>query len=114
MGDLTLNFSKREFVCSHCGRRVGPPADFVAALQRLRTSIGKPLRIVSGYRCPVFNRKVGGIRTSQHLTGNAADIPRGYCTPAQAHAAGLTGVGTRDGFVIHVDHKLGGPFTFKE
>ena len=32
------------------------------------------LRINSGYRCPELNKAVGGVSTSAHLTGFAADI----------------------------------------
>ena len=30
--------------------------------------------VSSGYRCPALNSKVGGAKTSAHLTGNAADL----------------------------------------
>ena len=33
-----------------------------------------PIRINSGYRSPQLNRKIGGVATSNHLTGCAADI----------------------------------------
>ena len=33
-----------------------------------------PLIVDSGYRCPVLNKFVGGVPTSQHLLGQAADI----------------------------------------
>lgn len=32
------------------------------------------IRVNSGYRCPELNRAVGGVETSAHLTGLAADI----------------------------------------
>ena len=34
----------------------------------------EPIRINSGYRSPQLNRKIGGVTTSNHLTGCAADI----------------------------------------
>ena len=34
----------------------------------------EPIRINSGYRSPQLNRKIGGVPTSNHLTGCAADI----------------------------------------
>ena len=34
----------------------------------------EPIRINSGYRSPQLNRKIGGVATSNHLTGCAADI----------------------------------------
>ena len=33
-----------------------------------------PIRINSGYRSPQLNRKIGGVATSNHLTGCAVDI----------------------------------------
>lgn len=43
-------------------------------LQPLRDSWGGPLFINSGYRCPELNKAVGGVPTSQHVTGSAADV----------------------------------------
>ena len=43
-------------------------------LQPLRDAWGKPLTINSGYRCPKLNEKVGGVPTSQHVKGQAADV----------------------------------------
>ena len=34
----------------------------------------KPILINSGYRSPQFNKKIGGVPTSNHLTGCAVDI----------------------------------------
>ena len=34
----------------------------------------EPIRINSGYRSPQLNKKVGGVATSNHLTGCAVDI----------------------------------------
>ena len=42
-------------------------------LEPARQQVG-PIIINSGYRNEVVNRKVGGVKTSQHLTGQAADI----------------------------------------
>jgi hypothetical protein len=43
-------------------------------LEPIRALLGVPLQINSGYRCDRLNRAVGGSRTSQHMTGDAADI----------------------------------------
>lgn len=43
-------------------------------LQPLRDRIDKPINISSGYRCLKLNEKVGGVPTSQHVMGQAADI----------------------------------------
>ena len=43
-------------------------------LEGLRMRAGTPIRINSGYRSPQLNKKIGGVPTSNHLTGCAADI----------------------------------------
>ena len=43
-------------------------------LEVLRMRAGTPIRINSGYRSPQLNKKIGGVPTSNHLTGCAADI----------------------------------------
>ncbi len=74
MGDLAKNFSRYEFIC-HCGcglDQVDP--ELVAALQRLRNRIGRPIYVNSGCRCAAHNAAVRGARNSYHLRGMAADI----------------------------------------
>lgn len=46
-------------------------------LDPLRTWYGKPLTVSSGYRCPALNKAVKGSTTSQHMSGQAADIDTG-------------------------------------
>lgn len=48
-----------------------------AVLDPLREKYGKPITVNSGYRCPDLNRAVGGVRDSQHMKGEAADISAG-------------------------------------
>lgn len=43
-------------------------------LDPLRERYGKPIRVTSGYRCKALNDAVGGSKTSDHMTGRAADI----------------------------------------
>lgn len=43
-------------------------------LDPLREAWGAPIIIGSGYRCPELNKLVGGVKNSQHVTGEAADI----------------------------------------
>ena len=42
-------------------------------LEPARLIVG-PIIINSGFRCEAVNRKVGGVKNSQHLIGQAADI----------------------------------------
>ncbi len=42
--------------------------------QPIREHFGVPIYISSGYRSAALNKKIGGSRTSQHLTGEAIDI----------------------------------------
>lgn len=59
-----------------------PSTDEIVALNALvdnildpaRTAIGQPIIVTSGYRCPELNKRVGGVATSQHTRGEAADI----------------------------------------
>lgn len=52
-------------------------------LDPLRAMIARPIIITSGYRCQRVNELVGGSKTSQHLSGKAADFHvQGY-TPQQ-------------------------------
>ena len=46
-------------------------------LDPLRKAYGKPIYVTSGFRCATLNKAVGGVSTSQHLTGCAADIDAG-------------------------------------
>jgi len=43
-------------------------------LVEFRSIIKKPIYINSGYRCSEYNQKVGGIKSSYHMFGMAADI----------------------------------------
>ena len=46
----------------------------VDLLDAIRERIGKPIEVLSGYRCPEHNAEVGGVPNSQHVEGTAADI----------------------------------------
>ncbi|MBR4499772.1 MAG: peptidase M15 [Paludibacteraceae bacterium] len=43
-------------------------------LDPLREAWGAPIVVTSGYRCVRLNAAVGGVKTSQHTLGQAADI----------------------------------------
>jgi len=70
----TANFSLAEFGCS-CGCGMNETKiELLHALQEVRTSLEEPMSITSGYRCEEHNKAVGGVNTSSHVQGWAADI----------------------------------------
>jgi uncharacterized protein YcbK (DUF882 family) len=46
----------------------------IEVLQRIRDYVGVPITIVSSYRSPAYNKKVGGARFSMHLQFKAIDF----------------------------------------
>jgi zinc D-Ala-D-Ala carboxypeptidase len=101
------NFSPREMACKGTGQLL---IDEVAMdnLQKLRDTLGRPLIVVSAYRSPEHNRKVGGAPNSYHLKGCAFDIRMDNHHPWEfelaAKAAGFRGFGyyAKTGF-MHID-----------
>lgn len=90
MGTITKDFSYREFERSEVAEAKHicnvitsfEVRDSILALtenvlQPLRDAWGKPLKVNSGYRCKALNAAVGGVPTSQHVKGEAADIAAG-------------------------------------
>lgn len=83
---LTKNFNVAELSRSEAATRKGvdntPPPEAVEnlralaekVLQPLRDAMGQPMRVNSAYRGPAANAAIGGSKTSQHMTGEAADI----------------------------------------
>lgn len=67
-------FKHKEFDCKcGCGLNNMNP-ESIAVLDTIRESAGIPFIVASGSRCPKHNQEVGGLLTSSHLTGYAADI----------------------------------------
>lgn len=98
--NLTPHFTLAELMASTKARQLGinntPPQELVPRLvrtaemlERIRTTLGVPVTVTSGYRCNALNRAVGGVTSSDHTQGHAADIVApGYGTPYQV-AKGL-------------------------
>ena len=103
--DAIKNFKLAEFRCRHCGK-LKLNINLLLKLEELRTALGdKPMIINSGYRCITHNANVGGIKTSEHLKGNAADIRVVGLSPDEVHKVADTmfnGVGKYNTFT-HVD-----------
>lgn len=91
--DLSTHFSLSEFVTSQTAARLGidntPPQAVMRAILRtatgmegVRTLLGAPIIISSGYRSPELNKAIGGAKNSQHVKGEAVDfICPGYGIP---------------------------------
>lgn len=57
-------------------------------LERIRTTLDTPVIVTSGYRSGPVNKAVGGVTSSDHSQGHAADIVApGYGTPYQVAKA---------------------------
>lgn len=87
MGTISKDFSYSEFENSRIAKEKGicnvvrsfAVRDAIKSLvdnvlQPLRDIAGVPLSINSGYRCSELNATVGGVPTSQHVKGEAADV----------------------------------------
>ena len=87
---LEENFSLSEFRCKDGTEVREDLLDNVRILaknlQVLRDHVGKPIVIISGYRSPKYNRRIGGARKSQHMQAKAADIKIGGMSPKEVMA----------------------------
>ena len=112
-------FKDREFAC-----RDGTPypvrwrktrlRKLRGSANKIRRRAGVPLSVLSGYRTPKYNRKVGGARRSQHPQGLAMDIRARGITVKQLFElimdmkrAGdlpdVMGIGYYPGRFVHID-----------
>ena len=83
---LSEHFSLGEFVRSSTAQRMSidntPDAEVIENLRNLctkgleprREQLGQPVVITSGFRSKRLNETVGGVKNSQHLRGEAADL----------------------------------------
>lgn len=76
---LSEHFTLQEFDC-HSGAVV--PPELVPNVQRLVDEVLEPLRakwcgplvVISGYRAPLYNLRIGGAPKSAHMEAMAADV----------------------------------------
>ncbi|AXM95723.1 D-Ala-D-Ala carboxypeptidase family metallohydrolase [Pseudomonas plecoglossicida] len=82
---ITPHFTLDEMTVSQLAAREGldntPPPEAYAnlqllcsALEQVRSLMGAPIIVSSGYRSPELNKRVGGGVASQHMQGLAADF----------------------------------------
>lgn len=112
VGRLSPHFDAAEFACPHC--HVALVRDeLLSLLERLRARVGKPLHIVSGYRCPVHNAAIDGATDSMHMYGAASDLLPGLVSSAMARSSGAKGIGTAGAWAVHVDVRDGPVTTWR-
>ena len=82
---LSTHFTLEEFTASDTAARLGIDNDLPAELypaakataemlEAIRTHLGVPIIVSSGYRCPLLNHAIGSSDTSDHMKAMAADI----------------------------------------
>lgn len=84
---LSKDFKLSEFLKSETARKHGINNSYISyvivnnlqslvthVLQPLRDAINIPIRINSGYRSSLLNKRLNGAKNSQHMFGYAADI----------------------------------------
>jgi len=88
--NLTQHFTLDELIHSNKAIEMGidnrPPAEMLPRLvlvaqmlERVRSTLGVPIMVTSGYRCFALNQAVGSRTTSDHTQGHAADfVAPGY------------------------------------
>ncbi len=91
------NFTADEFRC-RCGcGRADMDSYFMARLQGVRDTYGRPMPINSGFRCPEYDRAIGG--AGVHPKGHAGDIAVSgegvYHLQRAAYLAGMRGIGVK-------------------
>ena len=118
-GQIGRFFSWAELTASGAAARLGidntPTPEARRAMQALvatvldplRAHLGRPVRITSGFRAPPVNRAVSGSPTSQHMSGEAADIKADGMS-AEALAAVVVGLGVPFDQVIWYAPERGG------
>jgi zinc D-Ala-D-Ala carboxypeptidase len=84
--NLSKNLTLFEMIRSETAKRKGvsnqPTPEHIENMKVLAEKIFQPIRehfdvpiyISSGYRSAALNKKIGGVKNSQHLTGEAIDI----------------------------------------
>ena len=108
-------FEMKEFACKCCGQ-LPPSAEqnlqalVEHVLDPARERLGIPITVNSGYRCPAHNKAVGGVKNSQHLKGEAADIT---CADNKRLAEIIEQLGNFDQLIVyptflHVSYKRQG------
>ena len=87
LGEFTKSGSHPEVYNIPSHEAIANLANLSKWLEVLRERAGTPIVINSGYRSPQLNKKIGGVPTSNHLTGCAVDIRTSGMEQAICYAA---------------------------
>lgn len=128
LGKASEHFTWAEMAC-HDGTDVpveleGNAVRLCGLLETIRKLFGGPLVLLSAYRTPRYNRKVGGATLSQHMKATAGDIRpidvrevERLAAIVRANIPALPGLGGWGVYPqwIHVDvrdHRIGGHIAY--
>lgn len=120
---LSANFKSIEFDCQgkNCCSETLIDSKLIDYVQQIRDHFNKPVRIGSGYRCPIHNANISNAASkSKHMDGMAADISISGIAPSEiakyAETIGILGIGLyetdKDGYFVHVDTRTTKSFWF--
>lgn len=116
---MSWNFSFTEFRCKCGGRyrnckRNWTSRKHVLRMETYRKKVGRPVRIISGYRCPGHNAAVGGASKSQHMYGYSCDFAGLVKASTLVNWNIFAGVGRgqRNGMAVHGDSRDLSPYNY--
>lgn len=91
------------------GKLSGVNKSILDKFDQIKSMVGTPLTVTSGFRDPAHNAAVGGAKNSAHTRGNAVDvtfsggIPETLKLIEAASKAGIGGIGVYRPGVLHFD-----------
>lgn len=99
----------KEFRCKCCGQLPEDEQAFIEELVRnvldpVLGKFGKPIKVNSGFRCPVHNGTIGASRQSAHVRGEAADITAGSPEENQVLYDILQSLGVCTELILHTTY----------
>jgi len=80
---VSRNFTLNELSSKDRSNLVLLHPALIIGLQTIRSHVGKPIRVNSGYRSPEHNKSIGGAVGSLHTLGMACDIVIDGMTPIE-------------------------------
>lgn len=107
-----LYFKTSDFDCQETGENEMDP-EFIRKVDELRSALGRPLIVTSGYRSPTHSLEAKKEKPGTHAQGIACDIKvsngaERRALVKQAFYLGFTGIGVAKTFV-HVDTRTTTP-----